>query len=222
MLQNGAKVWVSSRKEENFNELKSIIPVELHSRLELFIGDPKDEQSCNKLKEEILKKDGKINHVISSVGGWWQKGKLTDQSVEQYQNDLSDMTIAHFIVFKTFAKLLAQTPNSTYIFINGSSMSSKYFIPDASLIPICSCTVHGIYIAACSEFKDNQNLAIAQFNLGVWIRKKADSNFDANTSQYEVGHDYIAKFIPKIILKHQTEVYKLTSRSEGDQLYKDL
>lgn len=175
-----------------------------------------------KLKDEILKKEGKINHVISSIGGWVTLGKLSDISVESFQKELNDNAIAHFVVYKTFVKELAQTPNSTFIFISGGSAEAKYFEPTASTIPIGSSCVHGIYISASSEFKEHQNLALIEFRLFLWIRKQADINFDQSNSEYEVGHDYIGKFIPKLIIRHKSDLYRITCRSQGDQLYEEF
>lgn len=61
-----------------------------------------------------------------------------------------------------------------------------------------------------------------ELRLFFWIRKKLDSNFDPRKSQLEVGHDFVGRFVPKIILKHKSEVYKIQTRSVGEQLYKTL
>lgn len=50
-------------------------------------------------------------------GGWWQKGKLSDQSLEEFISKGNDYLTSHFLVYKTFAKVLAQQPGSTYTFI---------------------------------------------------------------------------------------------------------
>lgn len=59
-------------------------------------------------------------------GGWWMKGKLSDQSLDEFNTVMKSAVSSHFIVYKTFAKLLAQNPNSTYTFINGGSAELMY------------------------------------------------------------------------------------------------
>jgi hypothetical protein len=46
--------------------------------------------------------------------------------------------------------------------------------------------------------------------------------FDQKKSQLEVGHDWVGKFVPKLITKGKSEVYKVTTRSVGDQLFNTL
>ena len=70
-----------------------------------------------------------------------------------------------------------------------------------------------------SEFKGNKNLSLMELRLFFWIRKALDSKFDPKKSQMEVGHDYVGKFLPKMILKNKSEIYKITARATGDQLY---
>ncbi len=98
----------------------------------------------------------------------------------------------------------------------------KYFDPKASILPPCKAHIYGMYISACSEFKSNKNLSLIQLRLYFWIRNELDTKFAAKKSQYEVGHDYVAKFVPKLILKNKTEVYKVQTRNVGDQLYNSL
>ena len=53
----------------------------------------------------------------------------------------------------------------------------------------------------------------------MWVRRTLDSQFDPKKSQFEVGHDWIGKFMPKIILKNKSDTYKLTTRLASDELY---
>lgn len=61
-----------------------------------------------------------------------------------------------------------------------------------------------------------------EFRLFMWIRRALDSKFEAKKSQLEVGHDWVGKFMPKLILKAKSEVYKVPTRNAGDQLFNSL
>jgi hypothetical protein len=132
------------------------------------------------------------------------------------------MTLPHFVCYKTFSKLLSERPNSTYTFISGGSGDVKFFDPNASILPPSKGLVYGLYISACSEYRNNKNLALIQFRIYTWIRKELDAKFLAKNAQFEVGHDYVGKFVPKLILKNKSDLYKITTRNVGDQLWKTL
>lgn len=45
------------------------------SNLDVVVADVSDEPSVVELAKHIKDKYGSIDHVITSVGGWWQKGQ---------------------------------------------------------------------------------------------------------------------------------------------------
>lgn len=160
-------------------------------------------------------------------GGWWQKGVLSDQSIEEYNSVIADMVTSHFFVYKTFAKELAKQPGSTYTFISGGSgemceQDDFTFYPDASLIPLGSAGVYGLYNGAKSEFKDHANLRISQLRISVWVRRQADSSFDPTKASHEVGTDFIGRFIVKIAENHRGGLLRVKSRGEGEIEYKKI
>ena len=211
------------RDESRFDELKKVVPSEYHTNLAPFKADLSKESDAIALRQEILRLDGQLNHVVASCGGGWRTdGPLSDLSVEQYTKVLTDYTLPHFICFKTFAKQLAQTPNSTYMFITGGSCESKVFDPKACMVPITTGTQYGLFTASNSEFARNKNLAIVELRLSFWIRKELDAKFEQKKAKFEVGHDYVGKFVPKLIVKHKSDVYKIQDRTVGDQLFNSL
>lgn len=185
-------------------------------------ADISSEDECLRIKEQIIKTDGKLNHVVASIGGWRSDGNLSTLKPENFQKTLTDLTLPHFVCYRTFAKYLSEQPNSTYTFITGGSGEAKFFDPKASMLPISAAAIYGMYTSAMSEFKGNKNLSLLELRLFFWIRKCLDSKFDPKKSQMEVGHDFVGKFVPKIILKRKSEVYKVTTRTVGDQLYAKL
>lgn len=96
------------------------------------------------------------------------------------------------------------------------------FDPKASMLPISAGHVYGMYTSAVSEQRGNKNLSLIELRLFFWIRRQLDAKFDPKKSQMEVGHDYVGKFVPKIILRNKSELYKIQTRSVGDQLYEKL
>ncbi len=119
LINAGAKCWVTARNENRLDQLKRLVPEQLHSNLGFFKADLTKENECLQLKEEILNREGKLNHVVASIGGWRTDGLLGQLSVDNYQKAVQEMTLPHFVCYKTFAKLLSEKPNSTYTFIAG-------------------------------------------------------------------------------------------------------
>jgi len=224
LAQTGAKCWVSARNETQIEELKKIVPAEFHSNLVPVTVDLNSEYEVTKLRERIIKTDGKLNHVITSIGGWRLNGPLSTVTVEDYKKTLEYLTLPHFIVYRTFAKHLASTSSpqakNSYTFITGGSIEAKFFEPKASLIPIKACSIHGMYISALSEYR--QSLCIMEYRVFTWVRKEADAKFAAKKSELECGHDYIGQFVPYFLLKNKSELYKLQTRSKGDEMLKQL
>ena len=221
-LKEGAKVWAPLRNEQRFEELKALIPKELHEGLRYTQTDLLQEADYQILKNEILQKDGKLNHVVVTIGAWREDAPLSELSVKDYKAILDYLTIPHLLVYKTFARLLSETPKSTFTFIEGGSGESDTFPAEAGMLPISNSLLYGMMIAAKSEFKENANVKFNQFRVFVWVRKEADAKFEATKEAFEVGHDYVGKFLPKMCLRHKNEIYRLKSREEGDALFKSL
>jgi NAD(P)-dependent dehydrogenase (short-subunit alcohol dehydrogenase family) len=222
LVEQGAKCCVSSRNEKSFDELKALVPGQFHSQLSFYKADLNKEENVLRLKEDILKREGALNHVIASIGGWRTDGNLSTLNLDQYKKAVDDMTVPHFNCYKAFVPHLSAQAKSTYTFITGGSGEAKAFDPKASILPIAASHVYGMYTSAVSEHQRNKNLALIQLRLFFWIRKELDSKFDAKKSELEVGHDFVGKFVPKLIVKQKSEIYKIQTRSIGNALYEKL
>lgn len=145
---------------------------------------------------------------------------MSDQSLEEFFSIITDYPASHFVVYKTFAKILSAEPKSTFTFITGGSgeecEKGRVFLADASLIPVASSSVYGLYDGAFSEFNNHPNLKISQLRIFLWVRPKSDSNFDASVSQSEAGNDFVGRFIPRIIEKHRNGIFRVKTRSEAN------
>jgi hypothetical protein len=198
------------------------VPSDVRPNLNLLKADLSNEIDCIRLKDAILKEHGQLDHVVTSIGGWRTDGPLSNLTVSEYQKALQEMTLPHFVVYRTFANLLNQRPNSTYTFVTGGSCDAARFDPKASMLPPSAGLGYGLYTAAISEHARSKNLKVIQLRPYFWVRRDHDSKFDPKKAQMEVGTDYVAKFVPKIILRNKSEVYKLTTRAVADQLFTTL
>ena len=220
-LKQGAVVWAPMRTEQRFEELKAITPNDLHGRLRFYKSDLATEEDFERLRNEILKKDAKINHVVSCFGGWQEHGLMSTVKLKDFKEAMDYYVNPHFLMYTTFAKILSETPKSTFTSIQGGGAEAEiFFVPKASIFPIVGRALAGIMVSAKTEFKDNPNIRFIEYRISTWVRKEADEKF--KTEDFEVGHDYVAKFLPKMILKHETACYRLKTRREADKAFESL
>jgi hypothetical protein len=131
------------------------------------------------------------------------------------------MVTSHFIVYKTFAKSLAEQPGSTYTFISGGSgeecEKGKLWLADASLINPSSSADYGLYHSAFAEFYEHKKLKINQLRIFCWIRPVPDSTFDSSKPSLELGNDVPGGMVVKMAEKHRSGIYKVLNREESEK-----
>jgi 3-oxoacyl-[acyl-carrier protein] reductase len=80
------------------NPAKTLLP-ELEgvdtSKLDVIKADVSDPKQVANLAEVVKQKYGSLDHVVASVGGWWQKGPLLQQSVEELEENLRVSQVPH-------------------------------------------------------------------------------------------------------------------------------
>ena len=222
-LQQGAIVWAPLRNEQRFDELKAIVSNHLHASLRFYKSDLATEEDFEGLRSEILNKDAQVHHVVSCFGGWQEHGLLSTVKLKDFRTGIDYFVNPHFLMYTTFAKLLSETPKSTFTCIQGGGAEAEiFFVPEACIFPIIGRALAGMMVSAKTEFKDNPNIRFIEYRISTWVRKEADEKFKAENKSFEVGHDYVARFLPKMILKHETACYRLKTRQEADQLFQSL
>jgi NAD(P)-dependent dehydrogenase (short-subunit alcohol dehydrogenase family) len=75
-------------------------------------------EAAEQLRAELMADLGRIDHVVASLGGWWQGQLLTDISLELWHTLMNNSLTAHFITAKTFIPLV-QASKGSYTLING-------------------------------------------------------------------------------------------------------
>ena len=222
-LQQGAKCWASARSQNNFEAFTSTVPEHLRPNLRLRKVDSASKEESAALLEEILALDVQINHVVSSMGGWQEHGMLSDVSVEAFKAAIGDMSMPHFICYSTFAKVLAQTPGSTYTFVTGGSAQDNKPFPvrfaSASMLAPTTALIYGMYSSAECENRENVNLEINQLRIHFFIRPRMDSEFDEKNSEFEVGKDFIGRFFPKVMNVKRGGLTVLENRTQANATF---
>lgn len=73
-VRAGATVVAPVRSEKSAQKLKDTVVSGDLERLKIKIADVSDVQQAKKLAQEVKQEHGPLNHVVSAIGAWWQKG----------------------------------------------------------------------------------------------------------------------------------------------------
>lgn len=116
-LRQGATVVVPSRSEEKLRNLC----VRLHAPDALIteVADVASEEDALRLRAKMEDEVGSLDHVVASLGGWWQGAPLTEVPLALWHSLLGDSLSAHFVVAKTFLPALTDREGGSYTLING-------------------------------------------------------------------------------------------------------
>lgn len=117
-LRAGATVIAASRSASKLETLqRNVQPVS--DRLVPLPGHLSDEDGARALRQAIVERFGRLDHVVASLGGWWQGKPVTEISLALWRKLLDSSLTAHFLAAHTFIPLVAQASGS-YTLINGA------------------------------------------------------------------------------------------------------
>ncbi len=134
LLAVGAQVIVPSRSEQRLTELRSLLDPNTHARLHTWVADLGTLEGALAFRAQLERELGQPQHVVASLGGWWQGQPLVDVRLDLWQRLLDNSLTAHFITAKVFLPPLADTAGSSYTLINGGGALNP--VPTAGPISI--------------------------------------------------------------------------------------
>lgn len=190
-LREGATVITCSRKAEKLDRLRELLKETSTDKLITLIGDLGDLASAEQLRDEIIDKYKRLDAVVASLGGTWDRNvPLTQVSMEEWQKYLFTNLTTHFVTVRTFLPVLAQTKGSSYTFMGGGAAITP--IPNYSLVGITAAAQLMMAKVLMEEMADsgvriNEVIANSFVNTRS-VRDKAESSW---ISADEIG-TYIA------------------------------
>ncbi|GAQ86226.1 hypothetical protein KFL_002770030 [Klebsormidium nitens] len=192
LLKAGAKVIAPVRNERGkqslLSELESLPST---ANLETPLADVSDAKSVEALGNEVKTKYGTVDHVVTAVGSWWQKGPLLqfaglhdscDEMLTQYQT----YVMSHFIMAKVFVPLLKAAPESSFTFITGSG-GEQLFNVDASMIRAQVGALFCVIDCIQVEYADKSYPRINEFRIRSWIKRHAEATGSGGYSHRVLG-----------------------------------
>eukprot|EP00731_Ephydatia_muelleri_P024582 Em0016g853a len=116
LLENACRVVAVFRSVESEEKAKRRLGNPPENALITVIGALDSEEDAAMLKANVCKA-GEITDVVASIGGWWQKGPVLEQSLDEYNKVHKDGLQSHFMAAKTFLPLIADKEGTSYTFI---------------------------------------------------------------------------------------------------------
>lgn len=113
LLEEGAKVMISSRSKENIDT--ALFELDLHENTEKvsgFVGDVTNEITCEKLIQKTIEVFGKIDILITNSGGP-PPGSFSKLSIDQWKEALDLSFLSHLHLIKSALPYLmnSETPS---------------------------------------------------------------------------------------------------------------
>ncbi|MEW6735804.1 MAG: SDR family oxidoreductase [Acidobacteriota bacterium] len=133
-LREGATVIVPSRSSEKIVALCNYLSEVNTDNLITLIGNIGEPAGAEKILEEILNRYGKIDAMVASLGGSWEKGlPITKVPIDTWREYWENNLTAHFVAAKVFLPVLANNPGSSYTLLGGLSavLAIPYYSPVA-------------------------------------------------------------------------------------------
>jgi NAD(P)-dependent dehydrogenase (short-subunit alcohol dehydrogenase family) len=147
-VKSGAKVIIPSRsgKDKVLSNFPDLDQTELSHIIPIEGVDISNEKDAAKVRDLIVQNHGGIDHLVTSLGGWWQKGAATKITVEDFDGALKDLTFSHIVAAKTFVPLIRDKEGSSYTIVTGAAGETCYH-PDSSLTSIGAAALFGFSAA---------------------------------------------------------------------------
>eukprot|EP01121_Diplochlamys_sp_Union-15-3_P002032 TRINITY_DN1175_c0_g1_i5.p1 TRINITY_DN1175_c0_g1~~TRINITY_DN1175_c0_g1_i5.p1 ORF type:complete len:248 (-),score=53.53 TRINITY_DN1175_c0_g1_i5:32-775(-) len=215
-IYQGATVIVPSRSESRLDKLKSYIKGKESQLVAVAtdIADPSGKGAEEVLKIIKEKFGGKIDHVVSSLGSWWEKGVTTKQPYEEFLNALHDFAGSHFVVAKYFLPLVANQEGSSYTIITGGAGESP-LNAESGFVTIGASALFGLYLALRAEFKQSP---VKLNELRIYIRIVYPEDVK---QAWENPHDVVGTIVTGLAASSTTqEIIKLNSDSSKELVHK--
>lgn len=120
----GATVLIPSRNVDNKKDHLNEYLGDSAERVHLIQGNISEEDSAEKIREEITAKYGDIDAMVAALGGWWQGTDLVDLKQSVWEHIIDTGLTSHFVVAKTFIPAIKE--GGSYTFIAGFSAYKPY------------------------------------------------------------------------------------------------
>lgn len=132
LLARGVKVIAPTRAADSLEPLAASLGG--HPRLHLVVGDMSTLDGARDLTARVARDHGPVDHVVASMGPWWQKGRIIDQPEPEYRAVMRASLDCHVFAAQAFLPSLVAREGATYTIITGAGALMS--LPDTGLLVV--------------------------------------------------------------------------------------
>jgi 3-oxoacyl-[acyl-carrier protein] reductase len=189
LLAAGAIVAVISRDNAKLSALHDALPVEWDGQYVPIVGDVGTPDKAAAARERVEFVCRRLDIVVASLGGWWQKGPIIFSNLEDWNRVLATNLTPHYIAATTFVPAINKREGSSYVLVTGAAADVP--VPNSGLVSVSAHAQLMLARVLASEHR-HEPVRINALILGTPIisRHKPDGDPDWLTAE-EVGQ-YVA------------------------------
>ncbi len=189
LLAAGAIVAVSSRNNDRLSGLHDRLPVEWDGRYVPIHGDVGTLTGVLAVRDRVEFVCGRLDIVVASLGGWWQKGPLIFSTLDDWNRVLANNLTPHYLAATALIPVINKRPGTSYVFISGAAADVP--VPNSGLMSVSAHAELMLMRVLASEHR-HEPVRINALVLGTPVvsRSRPDGDADWLTSE-EVGQ-YVA------------------------------
>jgi NAD(P)-dependent dehydrogenase (short-subunit alcohol dehydrogenase family) len=208
-LQHGLQVIVPFRSNTKAEQLEYYVSDIKTGKLECIPTIISDYSSAKVLRSAVLRKYGRIDMAVASLGGWYQGEALHELPNEKWGAIMQDNFHSHFIFAKLFLSHFHEQNRGMYVNINGSSIDK--IKPGAGIISIIGAAQNRMteVFAAEAEGTEVRVHSVALFTEVISSRDRTEAN--AKLISAEQTGEYILKLFRNQVKEPGRVVHKLMS-----------
>lgn len=148
-LRAGARVIVPSRTQARLDTLRALVKDDAE-RLEGVVAAYGSFDEAEELAESL----GVVDHVVTSVGGWWAGAAVWQTSEQDWQRFFVEPAATHFALLRAFIPRLAA--GGSYTAIAGFSSQTPY--PGAGIVSMQGAAQLMMRDVAAAELRGQRRL----------------------------------------------------------------
>jgi len=149
-LDRGAQVIVVSRDAERAASLPETLGAP--DRVTALVGDLSTPEGAHAVARELASRGG-CDHVFASMGPWWQKGPVVEQSAAEYRAVMASNLDCHVFAAQALLPELRTRAGSSYTIVTGAGGHAT--IPGTGLLVIAVSAVFGLSRMLRAEHTDD-------------------------------------------------------------------
>ena len=136
LLRSGLRVVVPSRSRDRLEALRGYVREAdvSDARLETLEADVSDFGEAESFVAEVLKRHGRIDLGVASLGGWWRGSPLMETGWADWQQVTRDNLQSHYTFARHVLPVMRQQGAGTHVMIGGPG--NLLYAPASSLISI--------------------------------------------------------------------------------------